>query len=345
MYYIIKNLQKLRDKIRKNVAKFLFDYINKSGLQTPVRHILIIRWDAKFGDSFVSSFFFREIKKRPEIKVSVITSPSLVELHKDFFGADDVIDIKKRPSYKDICDVAKRISDVDTVIHLTEDMKMRDLYLLHKLQPKNVFSLDDRIGMVNIKLGETTKKLSFQEKYCYILRQLGINDINQQYIIPKKQNSVSRHYDVVINPFGSTDRKSMSVKRAVIVTNEISRILPHLKIGVLSSPATVSDAGKIVSLANKHNISLINGINSIYDVIDTIDKSNLIISVDTAITHIAVGLNKKIISIYYKNGTSFNPWLLSESDNVVILFSHGKEINLNGFDNNELISATKKLLN
>ena len=346
MFNFIKKLQASRDAMRKNIAKIFFDYVNPTELQEPIRHILLIRWDAKFGDSFVSSFFFREIKKLKNIEVSVLTTASLMELHKDNFGADNIIQTNKRPSYKSLRNIAKKLKTVDTVIHLTEKMKMRDLYLLHKIKPKNIFSLDDDIHMVNIKMGAATRNLSFQEKYSHILCILGVENIDDRYIIPLKTMDYSIiSYDVIVNPFGSTRYKSLSIQRTVSMLESICIHYPNAKIGLLSSPTTQATAKEIIDVTASNNVTLVENMNSIYDVANVIAKSKLVVSVDTAIVHIAVGLNKRLVSIFPKNNKSFNPWIPKKTDDIEIIISigDGDIVNLNNFKNTEIIEAIERI--
>lgn len=346
MFSFIKKFQASRDAVRKNIAKIIFDYVNPTGLQVPIRHILLIRWDAKFGDSFVSSFFFREIKKLKNIEVSVLTTASLMEIHKDYFGADNIIQTNKRPSYKKLRNIAKKLKTVDTVIHLTKEMKMRDLYLLHKIKPKNIFSLDDDINMVNIKMGETTRNLSFQEKYSHILCLLGVENIDDQYIIPLKTMDYNiSSYDVIVNPFGSTRYKSLSIQRTASLLESICIHYPNEKIGLLSSPTTQATAKEIIDVTANKNVTLIENMNSIYDVANVIARSKLVVSVDTAIVHIAVGLNKRLVSIFPKNDESFNPWIPRKTAEIEVIISVGDSeiVNLNNFKNTEIIEAIERI--
>ncbi|MGY4109530.1 glycosyltransferase family 9 protein [Aeromonas encheleia] len=319
------------------------------GLQGDICHILIIRWDAKLGDSFVSSFFFREIKKLPNIKLTVITTPGLELLYRNYFGVDDVISLEKRPGYYKLRKIASKINDVDLVIHFTEGMKMKDLYFLHKLVPNNVASLDDGVARVNIKLAAATKNLSFQEKYSYLLTLLGVDEINSQYIIPNtssdRQSTDADRY-VVINPFGSSRHKSIAPKKMVALLAELGHAFPEQRFGVLSSPATRDEAKEMVEGCGASNIVLIDAVHTIDDAIHSIRLANAVISVDTAIVHIAVGLYKPLVAIYPRYGDEFNQWLPSPSPLTRVLFSHcpGLNADMNRVKNDEVVDALSTLI-
>ncbi len=53
-------------------------------------HILVPRWDAKLGDSIVSSFFFREARKL-NARVTILTVAELAQMHALDFGVDQVV--------------------------------------------------------------------------------------------------------------------------------------------------------------------------------------------------------------------------------------------------------------
>lgn len=347
---VIGYLQLLRDRVRRALGMLLFDKKMPLGMQGDVNHVLVVRWDAKLGDSFISSFFFREIKKLPGSKrVTVITTPALASLYRDCFGVDDVIEINKRPSYRAIGEMAATIDHVDLVIHLTEGMKMKDLYLLHKLSPTNVASLDDRIGRVNVKLSRATAGMLFQDKYRHLLSLLGAGDIDPQYIIPvaRRGNVTSACEDLVLlNPFGSTQYKSFSHAKVVALLNTLGNEFTACRFGLLSSPATYDAAESMVSACTASNVMLLEGVKTIDDAIYCVQQSRAVLSVDTAIVHIAVGLEKPLVAVYPRHGEVFNQWLPTSTPQVRILFSDSPGLNadMNNVENRAVCEALSSLL-
>lgn len=346
--HLISYLQLLRDKIRRRIGILFFDKKIPEGLQGDINHILIIRWDAKLGDSYLSSFFFREIKKLANKKVTVITTPALKSLYEDDFFVDEVIAIEKRPSYTTLAKTAKRVGNVDLVIHLTENMKMKDLYFLNKLAPKNVASLDDELDFVNVKLAQSTAHLLFQDKYRILLEMLGLATVDMQYIIPLKKPPLATtdKVKIIVNPFGSTRYKSMAEQKSISVLAILAKSYPSLSFELLSSPATLTSAKNIITQCAMTNVELAKNINSIDDAIAHIQAAHVVISVDTAIVHIAAGLKKPLLAIYPCHGDRFNQWLPSQSSLTQVLFSSSPSINadMNHVDNHEIVEAVAKLL-
>ena len=80
---------------------------------------------------------------------------------------------------------------------------------------------------------------------------------------------------------------------------------------------------------------------------DIINNASIVITVDTSIAHIASGLDKKLIAIYYKAGDSFNQWLIKEKLKTRIVLSDGiknyKEKYMNNFNNNKIIGYIEEL--
>ncbi|HEH9413605.1 TPA: glycosyltransferase family 9 protein [Aeromonas salmonicida] len=346
---MIGYLQLLRDRIRRKIGIFLFDKQVLPGLHGEINHILVIRWDAKLGDSFVSSFFFRELKKLPNKVITVITTPSLEVLYKNDFGVDHVIAVDKRPDYKTLRRIASSIDHVDLAVHLTEGMKMKDLYFLYKLSPTNIASLDDNVARVNIKLSDTTRGMLFQEKYTYLLNMLGLMDVDTTYIIPDvARDKVISGCDnsIIINPFGSTRYKSMSQGKVTELLTVLGQCFPTRHFALLSSPATREDAQKMINGCGANNVALLEGVNTIEDAIYCIRAANVVISVDTAIVHIAAGLKKPLIAIYPLHGNEFNQWLPSPSPLTKVIFSHSPGINadMNNVESHAISDALSKLL-
>lgn len=347
---MIGYLQLLRDRVRRALGILLFDKKMPLGIQGQINHILVVRWDAKLGDSFISSFFFREIKKLPgNKKVTVITTPALASLYRDCFGVDEVIEINKRPGYGAIGKMASSIPHVDLVIHLTEGMKMKDLYLLHKLSPTNVASLDDSIGRVNVKLSKATAGMLFQDKYRYLLSLLGAKEVDQQYIIPVAgKGNVTSPCDglILINPFGSTQYKSFSHTRMVALLKSLGAEFAAHRFGVLSSPATYAAAETMVRDSAVSNVMLLEGVKTIDDAIYCVQQCRSVLSVDTAIVHIAVGLEKPLVAIYPRHGDVFNQWLPTSTPRVRILFSDSSGLNadMNNVDDRAVCEALASLL-
>ena len=127
--------------------------------------------------------------------------------------------------------------------------------------------------------------------------------------------------------------------------NLLGKLYPNKNIGLIYSPYTKKLALEIIKNVVYENINITSNIESYYDSINIISRSNIIISVDTSIVHIASGLNKKLIAIYYQNNETFNRWLPKKSSTTKIVFSRGNEHdqkkNMNNFNACEIIKIVE----
>lgn len=345
----ILEIQRARDTLRRNIAIFLFDKESDFSMdailsQGKIR-VLVWRLDAKWGDSIISSFFYREIKKSNDVEVIVITTPELYSLYKNDYKVDSVYILNKRPAYRKLLEIARDIGHVDVVVHLTESMKMKEMFFISHLSSKVVFSLDDKLSIVSHKMGLKTKNVMFRDKYKAILSELGVENIDATYIIPFR-NKRRDSFNIIINPFGSTDKKSLSIEKGNAIIRMLSTELPGKRIGILSSPNTYDKALKMLSGDNVH-AEIVDGVKVFYDAVEVINNADLIISVDTALVHVADGLGKKLVAIFPKNNENFNPWLPEASVFNKILFSQtqGVDVNLNNFSETELLDRIRAVYN
>lgn len=343
MKKIVGRLQLFRDQIRRKVGMLLFDRQAAKPELKEIRNILVIRWDAKLGDSYISSFFFREIKKIPNTHVTVVTTPELEALYRNGFKVDSVLVVNKRPSYSELNKTANKIGSVDLVVHLTEHMKMKDLYFLSLIDARNIASMDDDIDRVNIKMSGQTSNMLFHDKYVYLLKLLSVPNIDDSYTIPYTADNKSKKvfYDIICNFFGSTEHKSVAIERAVVTLKEITQYYPDFTIGLLSSPSTFNKSKDIVRLTDDNKVQLVENISTINDAINVIANAQVVLTVDTSIVHIATGLKKRTIAIYPKRENIFNSWLPPDSYLTSILFSpcNGIDVDVNNYSDNELIKA------
>lgn len=332
-----------RDFFRRKLGLFLFDRVSledKSISARKINRILIIRWDAKLGDSIVSSFLSREIKKIDHnIQINILSSQALAHLYKSYWHASEVFISPKRPSYFHLAQLANKMGDIDLVIHLTKQMKMKDLFFIRKLNAKWVASLDDEPKLVNIKLGKLTKGCHFSEKYKRILDFMGSENVDKSYIIPLEESSRKRlsrflidnniHGSIIaINPFGAGKRRRLndnSIKRIVSI---IKASQPTCSILIIAPPTLsnkLSDIIKIDQVLTYPSTSL-------FDLFEQVNIADKLISVDTATVHIASGLNKPVFSIYNSDRENYFDWSPNNNDAVTVFSKAVEPADINNLD-------------
>ncbi|AYV21233.1 MULTISPECIES: glycosyltransferase family 9 protein [Vibrio] len=320
MRKLISRLQLLRDQIRHHLGVMLFDKTRQTSAVQPdsFKHIVFLRTDAKLGDAFVSSFVFRDIKAHnPNIKLTVVTTPNMRSLFQEHLGADNVVELKKRPSYSEITKACIAIGSCDLLVSLNLNPKMKDLFFLSQCKAKHIAGLDDSLQIVDIKLGEKTRDLHFAERFATLLKEIGIEAHHQNYIIPQTteskqtaQNFIERHEltnFVVINAYGSGNSRKLNAQSIKRLVGIIHKHAPELTIVLLSSPETYQQTEQAIE---NHKLIAIHYDTSknIFDVVSLVARAKFTVSVDTAIVHMAAGLKVLQLALYNPDPENFTQW-------------------------------------
>lgn len=312
----ISRSQLFRDQLRRKLGKLWFDRPSRGADLAQVKRVLLVRWDAKIGDSIVSSFFFRELRRfRRDIQIDVITAPHMASLYQEHFGVDHVICCKKRPSYTELKKLAFDTGPVDLVIHLGKHLKMKDIYFLRCLDADNVMGLDDELELINLKLGNATAGRHFSDKFAHALELLGASEYDREYILPedvaRRQHVLLEWPDapvVALNPYGSGSSRRLNFDSVSMLVTLISDYFPHWKVCLMSAPDTKQQTEEWCDLLGREWVFTVTCSETIQDAIEIIRLSKAVISVDTAIVHIASGLKKPLLGLYNEDRENFFEW-------------------------------------
>jgi ADP-heptose:LPS heptosyltransferase len=316
---ITSPIQRFRDIIRRELGILLLDRQKPKSFDLHhSKSILFIRNDAKLGDAIVSSGVIQKIRQcRPEIRILVMTTPSMSPFFKESFGIDDVIHLSKRPSYGEIRRVCQQLGEVDVAVSLNGDMKMKDIYLHQQLQSKANIGLDPRVKLVSHNISIDIAGRHYAKKFDYIATCLGISGEESPYIVPITAPSLAKVDDflqtkeierfVLLNPFGSGSTRKLNKTNIARIIQSVYQYDAALKVLILSAPETHSDI-QAMALADNQTVFHFDLSRSIYDAIALAHRAECVISVDTAIVHIASGLRKPQIAIYKDDHINYQHW-------------------------------------
>jgi ADP-heptose:LPS heptosyltransferase len=342
--------------LRKNIAKKILDKKNRKSNVfdiKKVKSILFFRNDDKIGDMVVSTLIFREIKKHyPDIKIIVLCGKNNVE-------------------------ILKYNKNVDLTYIISNNF-LKDLPVYINLRRQHIFLGIDfytfgicftrllilRIVSVNILIGFYKKlyniydlsinKDFFNEhitkRYEYILKIFKIDNPNLSYDVftgdvedstAKKllKNSTSK-YNIVLNPFAASKHRSFSF-------NKMQSLISILKEKFDCSVFVISNKkNRDKLLALKNNKTFIYSFNSILSSASLIKYSDIVITPDTSIVHIASAFNKKTVALYLdysKVSEKINViWGPNNKNAVSISLKSGKDIE--NISNRDILNAVRKLL-
>ena len=84
---------------------------------------------------------------------------------------------------------------------------------------------------------------------------------------------------------------------------------------------------RIKCLDSNSNIFYGEDFKTIYDAISLINKSDIVITPDTAVVHIAKGLKKNIVAFYSENKENYEKWGLSIDEKKNRIYFYNENIN------------------
>lgn len=331
-----RRVQEKRDNWRRVIGRTCFD-VPLTAL-SPCRlreckRLVLVRWDAKLGDAFVSSFLFRELRKaNPELSIVVITTEKLAPLFEHTWGADEVHICRKRAGYLELDRLARSMGDVDLLVHLSKELKPKDLFFIRRLHPAHVASLDDEPRCVDIKLRQQCAGMHFSDKLAHLLRLCGVENVDTAYWLPhdaQRREAVAEclparyQHIIAFNPYGAGHARRLDDESICKMIALIKARGNQFGVCLLHSPAEKEEVERIIERFRGQGVFCYPQSNSILDVVAQIEVANGVISVDTATVHLASGLHKPLLALYNPDTENYADWG-PNSPNALVLFSTAK---------------------
>ena len=328
---------KLIDKKNEILSK-IFDKRKKNVDLDPLKinRILFLRTDGKIGDFIISSFIFREIKKHyPNIKIDIVSDKSLEDLLKLNENIDEyyIFDRKKIFEWRKAARILKK-NNYDVLLDSTEGLKYKQFYLINRINAiVNVGYNKDGYKIYNkdVKQNNTLKMV---EIYKQMMKSVNIEIKNTMYDVPVSKDSernVKKFLDennvdskiIALNFFGASRGRKINEDIALIIIKRLSEIYKGYRIIILDSPNDRETIYNILEKTDNKNILFFEKSRTVLDSISIIKNSDLVVSLDTAILHIAEGLNKKIMA-FYGPKINKNKWRIKEEGNILIDYTESR---------------------
>nr|WP_314114672.1 glycosyltransferase family 9 protein [uncultured Leptotrichia sp.] len=313
-------LSRIFDKNKKNINL----------MPSQIKRILFLRTDGKIGDYIISSFIFREIKKNyPNIQIDVVADKSLENLLKLNKNIDKyyILNRKKMKEWRNIVKILRK-NKYDVLFDSTEGLKYKQVYLLNRVNAVvNVgYNKDDyNIYNKNIRQNNTLKMIQIYKK---MVESVNIEIKDTKYDVPVseeseknvgrflKENNVKGKI-IALNFFGASRGRKINEENALIILRRLREMYKNYAIIILDSPNDRETIQNILKNTDNENILFFEKSRTILDSISIIKNSDLIVSLDTSILHIAEGLDKKIMA-FYGPKINKNKWRIREEGNVLI---------------------------
>lgn len=217
----------------------------------------------------------------------------------------------------------------DVIISFENEINTFHLLWLKILNGKFLMSLNKKekygIKKEDIKIID----YYFKDKQD-ILKKLGIDNINYNYkVYLGEYEEVAKDYfdnskiNVIFNYIGSTENRVLKPKEV----EDILKILVEdskIDLYVSSTPQKYHQTEEIVTNLNKDNLKVLPKTKNIFEISSYIKYSDIVVSVDTSLIHIASAYNKKILG-FYLNNEELLKIVKPKCDNYFIVKSKCKE--------------------
>ncbi|MFM4977440.1 glycosyltransferase family 9 protein [Aeromonas rivipollensis] len=348
---ILGFLQHARDRIRRYIGIKLFDRVNLTS-KPDSGPVVIIRWDAKLGDSIISSWVPREIRRaQPEREIWIVTTPEVAPLFREHFKADKVIEVPKRPSYGELKRLAHHLGPVGYLVHLGKQLKMKDIYFLSRVDTSHIVGMDDSLACIDIKLGKASAGLHFADKFALLLARMGIPNPDTRYIVPMDKTWETKVAEwwpanqrvIAFNPYGSGSARRLLPERILPMLEIMLAACSH-QLCLLFPPGMEREVSSLRSgVSEPERILLSPDAPSLGGLFTQLRHCRGLVSVDTATIHIAAGLALPILGLYNPDlgggGENFDEWHPNRPDAMVLFSKNLAQQDINSLDLDEFGAA------
>ncbi|MCD8538159.1 MAG: hypothetical protein LRY56_12050 [Burkholderiaceae bacterium] len=302
---VIDQFRLARDHLRRRLAMWVWDRPTKS-VGPFVDRVVFVRWDAKLGDTVVLSWVLRELQRqRPDLELTVITGPEFENLFRHGYGIQSIYLAGRRNGWRELKRIAKSLHKPRYVVHLGAIWRPRDLFFVNKLQAEHVVGLDDGLSMIDIKLGERTRGWHFSDKLAPWLDEMGVDTSNRQYWVPRSDEQKKKvmqwwpaQSDVIgFCPFGASRKRHLPIE---IIKRIIRAVLdkPATRILMLAPPYLAAELQKSLVHESWFDRLIFAPTNHVLELFEQVAHCKAMISVDTALVHIASGLALPLVALY-----------------------------------------------
>ncbi len=208
--------------------------------------------------------------------------------------------------------------------------------LVLRISPKqhNLEHFFSVLKLLHIHFNPSMKKLDIYLKEDALLKAKQF--IEQ--IMPKKEKSV------LLNIDGSNQLRSINTKDLQQIISDVANKFQNIIFIIISTPKRRKKIQALLDAQRHHNILLSYPTRDIFDVMALVNATDIIITPDTSVIHIASALKKPFIGIYSQDPTNFSRFS-PIADNYKLIFApNTKENSIQNFDHQLLLKTLKDML-
>ncbi|MDX5629727.1 MULTISPECIES: glycosyltransferase family 9 protein [unclassified Brenneria] len=290
--------KKLKKEIKIKLLLLQMKRKNEQFSPEKVHDILFILTGIGIGDVIFLSDVFRELHNHG-YNVRILINNRVFFLFEGIEGVDEIIVIEGKSDFNKLKSIK-----TDLII----DLYSRLEYLTYSyIKTISLISHKFCIGFNSAYKKPYDIVFSVNEKHAHIthayqkmLELLGIQKSSLQYhlnipasFIEETEKYLKKFPEkkiIALNPFASCTRRSLTIKQ----TNELLKLCENIDNAHI---IIIGEQEKIIKIKKSLN-SNICSFSSFWNAASIVKLSDLVVSVDTSIVHIASAFNKPLVSIY-----------------------------------------------
>ncbi|MDR0724326.1 MAG: hypothetical protein LBF23_03980 [Endomicrobium sp.] len=348
--------------LRKNIAKRILDKKSRKSKVfdfdiNKIKSILFFRNDNKIGDMVISTLIFREIKKHyPDIKIIVLCGKNNAEILKYNKNVDSTYVIsgnffKDLPVYINL-----RRQHISLGIDFyTFGLLFTPLLILRIVAVNFLIGFYKSLyNIYDLSIDKDFFNEHITKRYEHIFEILKIDNPNLSYDVftSDVEDNIAKEllkksitkYNIVLNPFAASKHRSFSLNKLQSLISDLEKNY-DCSVFVISNK---KNKDKLFTL--KNNKTFICSFNSILSSASLVKYSDIIITPDTSIIHIASAFNKKTVALYLDYSKVSEKidviWGPNNKNAVSISLNIKNETrnDIENISNNDILSAVEKLL-
>lgn len=324
---ILRNFRRWRRSIWRRLGMKLLDKrlpapatSLQERLSAPEAKMLFLFTAGKIGDCICTTFVFRELKKTfPNLEIHVLCSRNIVSVLKHCKYVDRVLSMKHpfRIFGQALAALRLRKFRYDLVVARDGDPRTRELLFFRLLGAKEYVgyaSFDFKIYSRNFpSSGRNIRDLKSE-----ILRFAGVEKFSDEYDCPRddaakkeiaaflEKEKIEREKFVALNLFGNGENRKISADNALILIRALQNryAKESWKCLLLGSPKDDAAVELVLkkwndSGADPEFLNALRPTTSIFQNIELVAASGLLISPDTSIVHIGDALRSIPMIVFF----------------------------------------------
>lgn len=295
------------------MKKFLIKFIGQKKKINKLKDLkinrILLETSCQIGDCIIFSPYLEALSKikNNEVKIDIIVRENSMDILKYYPYIENIYPYRKYKNrvlryFYNLYFALKKRNRYDLIISFEKGINTFHLLYLRILNAKYLISLKK-----SSKYGVSGEELSmydcFFEERKEIIDILNLDFKDEYKIYLGKYEEVAKNYfskkniNIIFNYIGSVQEKIIPREEVIKILKKI--VKNNTRIYLSSIPSKYEYNKQMIEEINMENIVLLPKTNNIFEMASYIKYSDMLVSVDTSLIHIASTYNKNILGLYF----------------------------------------------